>query len=160
MRAMSASAIGKITGLLASRPANCVTASMELNRSSVTNSTSSSPSRTNNSAPAVTLDISPGDARKDFIAQQFLVSLRVFRFRPPTPNTRNHCSLYRQGATAPDRVGISDSITSTSTSTGKKSKTKRKRWSHAHYLIPAIDIDDLARDRGRPVAGEKNSRGA
>jgi hypothetical protein len=32
--------------------------------------------------------------------------------------------------------------------------------SHTHYLIPAIDVDDLAGNGCRPVAGEKNSRGA
>ena len=32
--------------------------------------------------------------------------------------------------------------------------------SHAHYLIPAIDIDDLSGNGCSPVAGEKNSRSA
>jgi hypothetical protein len=41
-----------------------------------------------------------------------------------------------------------------------ESKRKRKRWSHAHYLIPTIGIDDLAGNGCGPVAGEKNSRSA
>src|SRR5882672_5746454 len=39
----------------------------------------------------------------------------------------------------------------------RKRKRKRKRWSHAHYLISAIDIDDLAGNSCSPIAGKKNS---
>ena len=53
------------------------------------------------------------------------------------------------------------SITSRSTSRSKsKMQSKRETSSHAHYLIAAIDIDDLAGNGCSPVAGEKNSRGA
>ena len=38
----------------------------------------------------------------------------------------------------------------------RKRKRKRKRWSHAHYLVPAIDIDDLASNGRSAIAGEKN----
>src|SRR5207249_77052 len=41
-----------------------------------------------------------------------------------------------------------------------KSKRKRKRLSHAHYLVTAIDVDDLPGDRRGSVAGEKNPSGA
>ena len=40
----------------------------------------------------VTVDVSCGDARKNLFAQQFFVSLRVFRFRPSMPNACNHRS--------------------------------------------------------------------
>jgi hypothetical protein len=39
---------------------------------------------------AVTLDSSRGDARKNLIAQQFLVSLGICRFRPSVPNASDH----------------------------------------------------------------------
>src|SRR2546430_322642 len=35
------------------------------------------------------------------------------------------------------------------------SQARSKKWSHAHYLISAIDIDDLACDGRRAIAGEK-----
>jgi hypothetical protein len=41
-----------------------------------------------------------------------------------------------------------------------KIERKRKRWSHAHYLISAIDVDNLAGNGCGPVAGEKNSSSA
>ena len=42
----------------------------------------------------------------------------------------------------------------------EEEEEEAKRWSHAHYLIPAIDVDDLASNGRRAVAGEKNSRSA
>src|SRR5438128_11984980 len=42
----------------------------------------------------------------------------------------------------------------------RKRKRKSKRLSHAHYLVTAIDVDDLAGNRRGSVAGEKNSSGA
>src|SRR5439155_15208755 len=42
---------------------------------------------------AITLDLSRGDARKNLIAQQFLVCLRVCGFCPPVPNACDHRSF-------------------------------------------------------------------
>src|SRR5437870_5463634 len=42
----------------------------------------------------------------------------------------------------------------------RKRKRKSKRLSHAHYLVTAIDVDDLPGNRRGSVAGEKNSSGA
>ena len=42
----------------------------------------------------------------------------------------------------------------------RKRKTKTERWSHAHDLIAAIDVDDLAGDSCGSVAGEENSGSA
>ena len=59
----------------------------------------------------------------------------------------------------PDVVVLAKSTADVSKSKIKRER-KRKRLSHAHYLIPAIDIDDLAGNGCGPVAGEKNSRSA
>src|SRR5439155_25696235 len=42
----------------------------------------------------------------------------------------------------------------------RKRKRKSKRLSHAHYVVTAIDVDDLPGNRRGSVAGEKNSSGA
>jgi len=56
---------------------------------------------------------------------------------------------------------LSLSITSRSTSRSKsKMQRKREISSHAHYLIAAIDIEDLAGNGCSPVTGEKNSGSA
>ena len=42
----------------------------------------------------------------------------------------------------------------------EKAEAEAKRWSHAHYLISAINVEDLAGNGRSTVAGEKNSRSA
>ena len=79
---------------------------------------------------AVAFNLLRGNARKNLIAQQFLVRFRIRSFGPTVPDTRDHI------------------------------KTKRKGWSHAHYLITAVDINYLAGDCRRPIAGQENSSGA
>ena len=49
-----------------------------------------------------------------------------------------------------------DIISSKTRSTSKNKKTR----SHSHYLITAIDIDDLAGYRRGSITGEKTSGGA
>jgi hypothetical protein len=47
----------------------------------------------------ITLDVSRGDAWKDFGAQHFFICLRICAFRPSVPDPRNHESLRCQAAT-------------------------------------------------------------
>ena len=39
----------------------------------------------------------------------------------------------------------------------RKRERKRKRWSHPHYLVAAVDVDDLAGDGRGAVAGEEHA---
>src|SRR4029077_10950983 len=133
---MSASAFGKITGLLASGPANLVTASIESNRSSVTNSTSSPFSRMNNSAPRY-----PPIFRAAMLGK--ISSRSNFSYGFASSGLVHPCQM---------RAIIEQSRI--------KTERKRKRCSHSHYLVAAINIDDLAGDGCRGVASEKNSRSA
>src|SRR5215475_11680565 len=86
---MSTSACGKITGLLAFGPENSFTASIESKRRSVTNSTSFIVAN-EQFCSVIAFDVAGRDARKNFLAQQFLVQLRVFGLRPAVPDTCDH----------------------------------------------------------------------
>jgi hypothetical protein len=94
---------------------------------------------------AISFDVSCSNTGKNFVAQHVLIRFRVGSFRPAMPDPRDHrCHNGRARR-------FHDSITSTN-----KTRTKL----HSHYLISAIDIDDLAGYCRGSIASQKNSGSA